>query len=73
MILAHKVRVSSLDSKEIKPVNPKGEQPWIFLERIDVEAEAPILFGHLVQRADSLEKTLTLGKTEGKRKRGDRG
>ena len=65
--------MSSLDSKEIKPVNPKGEQPWIFLERIDVESEAPILFGHLVQRADSLEKTLTLGKTEGTRKRGDRG
>ena len=43
MILAHKDRVSSLDSKEIKPVNPKGEQPWIFLERTDAEAEAPML------------------------------
>ena len=33
-----------LDSKEIKPVNPKGEQPWIFLERTDAEAEAPMLW-----------------------------
>ena len=43
MILAHKDRVSSLDSKEIKPVNPKGQKPWIFLERTDAEAEAPML------------------------------
>ena len=35
---------SPLDSKEIKPVNPKGNQPWIFIERIDAEAEAPILW-----------------------------
>ena len=33
---------SSLDSKEIKPVNPKGNQPWIFIGRTNVEAEAPI-------------------------------
>ena len=33
----------SLDSKEIKPVNPKGHRPWIFIGRIDVEAEAPSL------------------------------
>ena len=55
---------SSLDSKEIKPVNPKGSQLWIFFGRTDVEAEAPIL------RADSLDKTLMLGKIEGKRRRG---
>ena len=35
---------SSLDSKEIKPVNPKGDQPWIFIGRTDVKAEAPILW-----------------------------
>ena len=46
---------SPLDSK-IKPVNPKGNQPCIFIGRTDAEAEAPIL-GHLLQRADSLEKT----------------
>ena len=48
---------STLESKEIKPVNPKGNQPWIFTGRTDDEAEAPI-FGHLMWRADSLEKTL---------------
>ena len=35
---------SPLDSKEIKPVNPKGNQPWIFIGRIDAEAEAPIIW-----------------------------
>ena len=35
---------SSLDSKEIKPVNPKGSQSWIFIGRADAEAEAPILW-----------------------------
>ena len=35
---------SSLDSKEIKPVNPKGTQPWIFTGRTDAEAEAPVLW-----------------------------
>ena len=60
---------SPLGSKEIKPVNPKGNQPWIFIGRTDAEAEAPI-FCHLMQRADSLEKTLILGKIEGRRRRG---
>ena len=58
-----------LDCKETKPVNPKGIQPWIFIERADAEAEAQY-FGHLMQRADSLEKTLMLGKIEGKWRRG---
>ena len=35
---------SPLDSKEIQPVNPKGNQPWIFIGRTDAEAEAPILW-----------------------------
>ena len=35
---------SPLDRKEIKPVNPKGSQPWIFIGRTDAEAEAPILW-----------------------------
>ena len=35
---------SPLDSKEIKPVNPKGNQPWVFIERTDAEIEAPILW-----------------------------
>ena len=58
-----------LDCKEIKPINPKGNQPWIFIGRTDVETEALIL-GHLMQRTDSLEKTLMLGKIEGGRRRG---
>ena len=52
---------SPLDCKEIKPVNPKENQPWIFTERTDAEAELQY-FGHLMQRANSLEKTLMLGK-----------
>ena len=60
---------SPLESKEVKPVNTKGNQPWIFFGRTGTEAEAPI-FGHLMQRADSLEKTLMLGKIKGKRRRG---
>ena len=35
---------SPLGCKEIKPVNPKGNQPWIFIERIDAEAKTPILW-----------------------------
>ena len=58
---------SSLDNKEIRAVNPKGNQPCIFIGRTD--AEAPI-FVHLMRRAYSLEKTLVLEKTEGRRRRG---
>ena len=39
-----KTLVSRLDGKENKPVNPKENQPWIFIGRIDPEAEAPILW-----------------------------
>ena len=52
---------SPLDRKEIQPVHPKGHQSWVFIGRTDVEAETP---------ADSLEKTLMLGKIEGRRRRG---
>ena len=58
-----------LDCKEIQPVHPKGDQSWVFLGRTDVEAETQF-FGHLMQRADSLEKTLMLGKIEGRRRMG---
>ena len=60
---------SPLDCKEIQPFHPKGNQSWILIERTDAEAETPI-FGHLMQRTDSLEKTLMLGKIEGRRRRG---
>ena len=42
----------------------------MFTGRTDVEAETPILFGHLMRKTDSFEKTLMLGKTEGRRRRG---
>ena len=60
---------SSLDCKEIKPVNAKGNQSWIFIGTTDAEAEVPY-FGHLSRRTDSLEKTLMLGKIEGRRRMG---
>ena len=50
-------------------INPKGDQSWMFIGRTDVEAETQY-FGHLMQRADSFEKTLMLGKIEGRRRRG---
>ena len=59
----------SLDSKEIKPVNPKGNQSSIFIGRTDVEAEIQS-FGHLMRSTDLLEKTLMLVKIEGGRRRG---
>ena len=58
-----------LDCKEIQPVHPKGDQCWVFFGRTDAEAETPI-FGHLMQRVDSLEKTLMLGGIGGRRRRG---
>ena len=48
---------------------PKEDQSWVFIGRTDVESETQY-FGHLMQRTDSLEKTLMLGKTEGRRRRG---
>ena len=61
---------SPLDCKEIKPVNLKGNQSWEFIGKTDVKAETPILWPRNGQRADFLEKTLMLGRIEGRRKRG---
>ena len=58
-----------LDSKEIQPVHPKGNQSWIFIGRTDAEAETPILWP-LMRRTDSVENTLMLGKIEGWKRRG---
>ena len=52
---------SLLDSKEIKPVNPKGNQPWCSLKGLTLKRQ---YFGHLMQRAGSLEKTLTSPKIQ---------
>ena len=68
-VLLEKTLESPLNSKEIQPVHPKGNQSWIFIGRTDAEAETPI-FGYLMRRPDSLEKTLMLGKIEGGRRRG---
>ena len=68
-MVLEKTLESPLDHKEILPVNPKGNQSWIFIGRTDSELKAQY-FGHLMCRTDSLEKTLMLGKTEGRRRRG---
>ena len=60
---------SPLDCKEIQPVNPKGNQSWIFLEGLMLKLKFQY-FGHLMWRTDSLEKTLMPGKIEGRRRRG---
>ena len=60
---------SPLDCKEIQPVNPKGNQSLILIGRTDAEAVLQYL-SHPVRRANSLEKTPMLRKTEGRRRRG---
>ena len=63
-MVLEKTLESPLESKEIQPVHPKGDQSWVFIGRTGVEAETPIL------RANSFEKTLMLGKIAGRRRRG---
>jgi len=58
-----------LDFKEIQPVHPKGDQSWVFIGRIDVEAETPILWP-LDAKSCLFEKTPMLGTIDGGRKRG---
>ena len=67
--MLEKTLESPLDCKEIQPVNPKGDQSWVFIGRTDLKLKLQY-FDHLMQRADSLEKTLILGKTEGRRRKG---
>ena len=68
-VVLEKTLESPLNSTEIKPVNPKGNQPWIFIRRTEAEAEAPILWP---PDAKSLltGKDPDAGKFEGKRRRG---
>ena len=68
-MVLEKTLESPLDCKEIQPVHSEGDQPWDFFERNDAKAETPVL-GHLMQRVDSLEKTLMLGGIGGRRRRG---
>ena len=67
-MVLEKTLESPLDCKEIQPVHPKGDQPWVFFGRNDVKVKLQY-FGHLMQRVDSLEKTLMLGWMGGRRKR----
>ena len=69
-VVLEKTLESPLSTKEIKPVKPKGNQPWILTGRNDAEAEAPILWQPDV-KSWLMEKTLMLGKIEG-RKRGQK-
>ena len=60
---------SPLDCKEIQPVHSKGDQSWCSLEGLMMKLKLQYL-GHLMRRADSFQKTLMLGKIEGRRRRG---
>ena len=68
-MVLEKTLESPLDCKEIQPVHSKEDQSWVFFGRNDAKAETPI-FGHLMRRVDSLEKTLMLGGIGGRRTRG---
>ena len=67
--MLEKTLESLLDCKEIQPVHAKRDQSWVFIGRTDAEAEAPLLWPP-DSKSDSLEKTLMLGKIEGRRRRG---
>ena len=71
-VVLEKTLESPLDSKEIKPISSKGNHSWILIRRSDAELKLKY-FGYLMCWANSLEKTLILGKIEGKRKRGKGG
>ena len=66
-MVLEKTLESPLDCKEIQLVHSEGDQPWAFFEGLMLKLK---YFGHLMRRADSLEKTLMLGKIEGRRRRG---
>ena len=68
-VVLEKTLESPLDSKDIKPVHPKGNNPEYSLEGLMLKLKLQYL-GHVMQTTDSLEKTLMLGKIEGRRRRG---
>ena len=63
-MVLEKTLESLLDSKEIQPVHPKGNQSWVFMGKTDAEAETPKLWPPDA-KTDSLEKTQMLGKEKG--------
>ena len=70
-MVLEKTLENTLGCKEIKPVNPKAINPEYLLEGLMLKLKLQY-FGHLMQRADTLKKTLMLGKIEGRRRRGRR-
>ena len=68
-MVLEKTLESPLDCKEIQPVHPKGDQSWCSLEGLMLKLKLQY-FGYLMQRVDSLEKTLMLGGIGGRRRRG---
>ena len=68
-MVLEKTLESPLDSKEIQPVHPKGDQSGYSLEGLMLKLKFQY-FGHLMRRADTFEKTLMMGKIEGERRRG---
>ena len=68
-MVLEKTLESPLDCKEIQPVHSEGDQPWDSLEGMMLKLKLQY-FGHLMPRVASLEKTLMLGGTRGKRRRG---
>ena len=68
-MVLEKTLESPLDCKEIQPVHPKEISPGCSLEGLMLKLKLQY-FGHLMRRADSLEKTLMLGKIEGRRRKG---
>ena len=67
IVVPEKILESPLECKEIKPVNPKGNPPWVFTGRTNAKLKLQN-FGYLMWTADFLGKTLMLGKTEGRRR-----
>ena len=67
-VVLEKTPESPLDCKEIQPVHPKGDQSWVFIGRVMLKLKLQY-FGHLMQRVDSLEKTLMLGGIGDRRRR----
>ena len=67
-MVLEKTLESPLDCKEIQPVYPKGDQSWVFIEGLMLRLKLQS-FGHLMQRADLLAKTLMLGGIGGRRRR----
>ena len=66
-MVLEKTLESPLDCKEIQPVHPKGDQSWVFIGRTMLKLKLQY-FSHLIRRTDSFEKTLMLGKIEGRRR-----